>query len=132
MKQHPLSAVFPPMTETEMDELRADIAAHGLRMPIVLYKRQILDGWQRYLACVETGVDPRYERFEGDAVAARDFVISANLKRRHLDASQRAMIAARLATLPAHRPGKQANWPSSQVTIEQAAVARLRSLTPPT
>jgi hypothetical protein len=55
MKQHPLSAVFPPMTEAEMDELRADIGAHGLRTPIVVYQEQVLDRWHRYLACRETG-----------------------------------------------------------------------------
>ena len=121
MKQHPLSAVFPPMTETEMDELRADIAAHGLRTPIVVYQQQVLDGWHRYLACRETGAAARYETFEGDEAAARSFVIAANLTRRHLDPSQRAMIAAKLATRPAHRPGKHANLLTSGMTIKEAA-----------
>ena len=88
MRQHPLSAVFPPMTETEMDELRADIAAHGLRTPIVLYQEQVLDGW--HLACRETDATARYETFDGDEAAARSFGIAANLTRRHLDSSQRA------------------------------------------
>ena len=37
MKQNDLSAVFPPMTDSEMNELRAEIEIRGLRMPIVLH-----------------------------------------------------------------------------------------------
>jgi hypothetical protein len=83
VKQHPLSAVFPPMTETEMNELRNDLAEHGLRTPIVLCQGQILDGCQRYPACRETGAADGYERFEGNEAAARRFVIAANLSYRH-------------------------------------------------
>jgi hypothetical protein len=121
VKQHPLSAIFPPMTEAEMNELRADIAAHGLRTPVVVFEDKVLDGWHRYIACRETGTTMRFEAFEGDAVSARSFVMSVNLTRRHLDISQRALIAARLATLPAHRPGKQANLLTSGLTIRDAA-----------
>ncbi|MEI8208555.1 MAG: hypothetical protein WCG16_05085 [Methylococcales bacterium] len=50
--------------------------------------------------------------FKGDN-AAKD-VISWNLHRRHLNESQRAMVAAKLANLPAHRPSyKSANLPTS-------------------
>jgi hypothetical protein len=35
-------------------------------------------------------------------------VVSLNLKRRHLTESQRAMVADKLARLPAHRPDKTA------------------------
>ena len=38
MQQHPLSAVFPPMTETEMEELRSDIADMGYGRRSSLYE----------------------------------------------------------------------------------------------
>lgn len=80
-----------------LGELADDIAEHGLRQPIILLDGQILDGRNRYEASVMAGVEPRVETFNGDDPLT--YVVSANLKRRHLDESQRAMVAARLATL---------------------------------
>ena len=48
LKQHPLSAAFPPMTDSAFADFRADIAANGLRDPITLYNGEVLDGWHRY------------------------------------------------------------------------------------
>src|SRR4051812_23945492 len=94
--QHPLSAVFPAMTDVAFDELRADIAQNGLRQPIIVFEDQILDGWHRYRACRDTGRPPRFEQFDGDEAAALKFVVSANVMRRHLNESQRGLIAARM------------------------------------
>ena len=98
-EQHPLSAIFPAMTAADFAQLRADIAANGLRQPIIIYDGQVLDGWHRLRACSETGTEILAEAFTGDDRAAQDFVLSANLARRHLTTSDRAIIAAKLATL---------------------------------
>jgi protein gp37 len=100
LNQHPLSAAFPAMSVEAFAELRADIAANGLRQAITLYDGAVLDGWHRQQACVQTGAAARYEVFEGDADAARQFVLSLNLNRRHLEVHERALIAAQFATLP--------------------------------
>lgn len=117
LRQHPLSAAFPAMSDAAFAELRADIAANGLHNPIVICDGMVLDGWHRYRACREVGVAVLSHPFDGDEAAARKFVVSANLMRRHLDESQRGMIAARMAQLPAHRPDgtdKSVNLPTSE------------------
>jgi protein gp37 len=119
-QQHPLSAAFPKMSDAAFAELRADIAANGLLAPITLYEDKVLDGWHRFCACDATGTEPRFRTFEGDESAARQFVVSANLMRRHLDTGERAMVAARFATLPTNRPDKGAKLRSS-MSVDEAA-----------
>lgn len=48
-------------------------------------------------ACLDAGVALRYRTYEHDDPAG--FVVSLNLKRRHLSESRRTMVASRLATL---------------------------------
>lgn len=92
MKLHPLAKQFPPLEAEELADLVADIKASGLREDITTLDGMILDGQNRQAACEAAGVKPRFDPYIGkDPVA---FVISKNLKRRHLTTGQRAMIAA--------------------------------------
>mgnify|MGYP002737191602 CR=1 FL=1 len=95
-KQHPLSAAFPGLNEEDFRGLIDDIDANGVREKIVVYEGMILDGWHRYSACMELSVKniPMLE-YEGDDPVG--FVLSKNLHRRHLDASQRAFALAQLS-----------------------------------
>lgn len=92
LELHPLSSLFPRMTGTEFASLRDDIAANGLRSPIVLHDGMILDGGNRYRACIEAGVEPAFTAFDGDNIVS--FVLSANLHRRHMTAGQQAAIVS--------------------------------------
>lgn len=121
--QHPLSAAYPSMSDEELTALAADIKTHGLRSNIVLYKNQVLDGWHRYLACEQAGVNPRTIDYKGaDPVA---FVESANEHRRHMTASQRGYAKVALSEWRAEgRPKTGLNKPvkSAAVMADEANV----------
>ena len=75
---------MPSADEDELESLIDDIRAHGLLDPIVLFEQRILDGRNRAAACEAAGVAPRYVEFHGAREEALMFVVSHNLKRRHL------------------------------------------------
>ena len=95
---HDASNLFPLMDEAELSELAEDIREHGLLEPIVLCKGRVLDGRNRLLACQRAGVAPETVEWSGGE-SPTSWVLSMNLKRRHLTTSQRAMIAARARRL---------------------------------
>ena len=96
-RRYPYANVFPLLAADELATLAADIRSQGLQQPIVLLNGQILDGRNRYLACEQAGVAPRFTDYTGDDPVG--FVVSANLKRRHLNESQRAMVGATIKPL---------------------------------
>ena len=125
MQFHPLSGLFPPMSESEFTALVADVGANGLREPLHVQHGSIVDGRHRYRACLAAGVEPRFVQVPDDTELSA-LVISLNLHRRHLSESQRAMVAARLATLAPGRPiANPANLPVSQThgTLTQVQAA---------
>ena len=90
---HSASELFPLMNDVALAALARDIKANGLREPIVLWEGKILDGRNRLKACGRAGVEPIFRELETcDSPTAA--VVSANLFRRHLSVSQRAMVGA--------------------------------------
>lgn len=94
---HPLADLFPLIEGTEFVDMVSSIKANGLRHPVVLFEGKILDGRNRYRACLAADVVPQVEQFSGDDPIA--FVVDENLTRRHLNESQRAMVAADMSRL---------------------------------
>ena len=99
LEPHPVADLLPLMDEVSFKELKDDIALNGLREPVWLHPDgRILDGRNRHKACVALRLKPATKVYAGDlsteAIVA--FVISLNLKRRHLDSGQRAFVALRV------------------------------------
>ncbi len=92
--------MIPLMSEEEFQELKANIAEHGVRDFVTFWKGQLVDGRHRVRAMQELGIDVAChssELFDDDDPIA--FTISVNLKRRNLTESQRKITASKLATL---------------------------------
>jgi len=97
-QQHHYSEIFP-LVSADSEEyalLSSDIAKHGLINPAVIYQGQILDGYTRYRICKSMpDVEFTTTIFQGNDEEALAFVLSANLRRRHLTETARAMAACR-------------------------------------
>lgn len=96
LEVHPLAAMFPMLSDEELDDLAADIAEKGLLHPIVCTTdgRTIVDGRNRYEACKRAGVAPWFENRIENEEQARNLIVSANLQRRNLTKGQQAMALA--------------------------------------
>lgn len=112
------------MTAAEYAALRDDIEAHGQREPIWVFDGQIIDGRHRAQACEDLGIEPAVREYDGDESSLVAFVVSLNLHRRHLDESQRAIVAGRLSNL---RDGQRADQaaPIGAPAVSQDAAAEL-------
>lgn len=95
---HDVCFLFPEMTDQQIDELAEDIKENGQLVPIVTYKDRIIDGRHRYIACGRAGVEPVYREWDGHGSMVA-YVIGLNRHRRHLTASQLAMVAAKAKPL---------------------------------
>ena len=127
---HPLANIFPLLEGNDFDELVADIKAHGQLEPVVIHEDKILDGRNRYRACLAAGINPNLVPYRGDNPLA--FVISANLHRRHLDESQRAMVAGKLTNLRLgdnqHSEGLPIGRGSELLNVGERSVHRAREV----
>lgn len=96
LKLHPACTLFPDMQPGDYEDLKQDIALRGVREPVWIYKGQIIDGRHRARACDELGIKypTREWKPSGPDDSLIEFVVSLNLHRRSLTASQRAAVAA--------------------------------------
>tara|TARA_Y100000310_G_scaffold2404_1_gene3118 strand:- start:792 stop:1892 length:1101 start_codon:yes stop_codon:yes gene_type:complete len=78
------------LPEVDLVDLGDSIEVSGLRHPIMLFEGKILDGRNRYLACIDRGTEPKFEEWRGTASEAITFVWDENSVRRQLTSSQKA------------------------------------------
>lgn len=95
LKRHPLSALFEPydLVGQDFQDLVASIRQGKVYHPIVARGDEILDGWVRYQASLVAGVEPVVVELEA-VIDPWEFVLAANIYRRHLTPVQRVAILA--------------------------------------
>jgi hypothetical protein len=131
---HSFANIFPILdpTSVEFMALVDDIKENDLREPITLYEGKVLDGRNRYLALHNSGREIKEDYFR--TFTGKDpigFVLSANLHRRHLDESQRAMVGAALTELEVGanqhtKQGTSIDAASKLVNVGRASIERAR------
>jgi ParB-like chromosome segregation protein Spo0J len=95
---HPVAALFPMLEGDDLTALAEDIAQRGQLHPIVLDDEgRILDGRNRYAACLLAGVEPEFTDYDGDDPDG--YALAVNAQRRDLTSGKRAVIAVRVLQL---------------------------------
>lgn len=118
VRVHPAAELFPLLQGRDFDAFVEDIREHGLREPVVFTADgQLLDGRNRYRACKKLGDEPPHRVEHSEDPWA--YVVSINMCRRHLDASQLAMIGAEMGVLRGAFRGNQHVGRSVSMDTEQ-------------
>lgn len=92
-----LFQVMPALTDDEYVALADDIAANGVRVPVVEDQHgRLLDGHHRRRIAVDLGIDCPVDVVEvDDDTEARNLAYTLNLARRHLTREQKRALVAR-------------------------------------
>jgi hypothetical protein len=119
---HPLADLFPLIEGKDFDTLVADIKTHGQHEPITLLGDRILEGKNRYRACLEAGVVPTFKSYDGTDPEA--YVVSANIHRRHLTAEQKRELINKLIKASPEKSNRQV---AEIAKVDHKTVAAVRS-----
>ena len=127
MPVHPLCKAYPDIEGEVWKRMVADVRAHGIANPVLLWKGQVVDGKNRLRAAVAAGLAPDATLPIKPVAATEEelplHILRHNELRRHQNPGQRAMAAADVATTDARggRPGNLAA--GSYVSKAEAAEA---------
>jgi hypothetical protein len=94
MDFHPIANVWPLMDDDKLSELAEDIRENGLINPIWTYEGKVLDGRNRYKACLLASVKATFTEYKGDSPAS--FAVSLNDHRRHMNKGALGAVAVEL------------------------------------
>ncbi len=132
---HELADCYPLMTGLAFAGLVDDVKTNGLRdgFEIVLLEQRghgcedlILDGRNRYRACLAAKVEPRFKLYAGewDVESLAQYIVSVNHARRNLDDGQGALAVRRMTKVirkTTKRNARQSNLPG--VSDDHAGMA---------
>lgn len=101
MKVHPAAMAFPRMPPDEFNELKENIKANGIQIPLLVNKKKdtILDGRNRFTAAHDLKLPDSkipLEVFNGTDEEAVQAIVARNIIRRHLTDDQRVALTAKL------------------------------------
>lgn len=99
-------ALVPRPTEDEYRLLKEDVQAHGVHTPVVVNPaHELLDGYTRAQVAGELGIADLLVKVDPprDPLTEREYVIRANLTRRHLTPSQKDKLGLSLAEIKRER-----------------------------
>ena len=88
---HAIASLFPMLEGPAYSELRQSLEQHGQQQPIILYNGVLLDGRNRLKILLEIGKQPEFREYNG-SLAPDEYILTANLFRRHLTDDQRTMV----------------------------------------
>ena len=101
-QQHPIGQIYPPLVGQEFRDLVNNIIVAGQQKAIELYDGKIIDGWNRYLACLAAKVEPWVVDVTGEinnGPGPAAWVLQANQFRRHMTPADLAVTAAKFKRL---------------------------------
>ncbi|ASY70304.1 hypothetical protein [Sinorhizobium fredii] len=128
IKVHPAAGLFPMMSERELRELGEDIKRNGLRLPIHMWAPDknsadyvLVDGRNRLTAMELVGIrvlgkngindkqvhPAKILWYYGEQLDPWEFVVSANIHRRHLTQGQKRDLVAKLLKATPEKSNRQ-------------------------
>jgi hypothetical protein len=134
-KRHKYSALFAryDLAGAEFDDLVAHVKENGLQTPITLLNGEILDGWNRYQACLAGEVEPDLADFHGTDDQAWEYVRGANFLRRHMTPSDRAVVylqkqSVSLVSVPNGTPSKSVREIAKELDVGRGTAERIATI----
>lgn len=123
---HPLIAGLPLLEGPEFDQLVQDIKENeGNALPILLWHGQVIDGRNRYRACLEARVEPYFEDTSNTPEEELPALVRRlNIYRLHQTAEQRR---AYIAILLRDDPTQSNRAIAGQVGVDHKTVAGVRN-----
>lgn len=94
-QRHPLGAIFHDMSASAFESLKADIDVNGQIHPIILYQGLVLDGWHRFRACLDLGIEPSHDDLP-DGADPLHHSLASNSHRRQSRLSQLTIALAEI------------------------------------
>lgn len=125
---HPAADLFPLLEGAEFEALVQDIAENGLLHPITLSAdgSTIIDGRNRYRACMEVNTYPTMVRLGADYTETEilNRIVSENIRHRHLTAGQLGLLGAQMEPMFAAAAAEAERVRKEQTGGPEAALNR--------